>query len=344
MRRLEHLAYTPAPDIVHEAAGHAPIIADPAYARYLKQYGEISRKAISSDQDWEVYSSIRYLSDLKENPESAPKDIVLAERRCEEALAGVDYLSEAALLTRMNWWTIEYGLVGKEPLIYGAGLLSSVGESYHCLDDTVKKIPLTLDCINVNYDITKQQPQLFVAPDFESLSRILDELSQTMAYRRGGLESLEKAKKAATLTTCVFDDGLQVSGKLVDIETDAGGNPRSLKWEGPIQLSKNDHELPGKGPIDLPNGYQMALKTYQKIISVFGGAADRTHYLEAAGSHQISCKPKTNLTEGNRELNKLYQEVRDIRDSLRVSSNSGDRIRKVFNALESHYPDEWLSL
>ena len=34
------------------------------------------------------------------------------------------------ILARMNWWTVEYGLVGdiNNPKIYGAGLLSSVGE------------------------------------------------------------------------------------------------------------------------------------------------------------------------------------------------------------------------
>ena len=38
MRSIEHLTYTPAPDIVHEAAGHSPMIADSDYAEYLKYY------------------------------------------------------------------------------------------------------------------------------------------------------------------------------------------------------------------------------------------------------------------------------------------------------------------
>jgi len=46
MRKLEHILYTPAPDVVHEAAGHAPIIADPDYSDYLRDYGEVSRRAI----------------------------------------------------------------------------------------------------------------------------------------------------------------------------------------------------------------------------------------------------------------------------------------------------------
>ena len=49
MRQLEHIEYTPAPDILHEGAGHAPIIANREYAEYLKRFGEIGAKAISRD-------------------------------------------------------------------------------------------------------------------------------------------------------------------------------------------------------------------------------------------------------------------------------------------------------
>ncbi|HYD90399.1 MAG TPA: phenylalanine 4-monooxygenase, partial [Flavobacterium sp.] len=48
IRQLEHIEYTPAPDIIHEGAGHAPIIANPEYAEYLRRFGEIGCKAISS--------------------------------------------------------------------------------------------------------------------------------------------------------------------------------------------------------------------------------------------------------------------------------------------------------
>jgi phenylalanine-4-hydroxylase len=113
MRSLEHLAYTPAPDIVHEAAGHAPIVADPEYARYLRSYGELARKAIFSSKDMDVYNAIRHLSDTKENPASTSQQIQDAEAALEKASAAVDYISEATELSRMGWWTFEYGLIGK---------------------------------------------------------------------------------------------------------------------------------------------------------------------------------------------------------------------------------------
>mgnify|MGYP000371157777 CR=1 FL=1 len=49
IRTINHIEYTPAPDIIHEAAGHAPIITNPEYAEYLRRFGEIGSKAISSD-------------------------------------------------------------------------------------------------------------------------------------------------------------------------------------------------------------------------------------------------------------------------------------------------------
>ncbi|UZJ63082.1 hypothetical protein OKW96_11135 [Sphingobacterium sp. KU25419] len=41
IRQIEHIEYTPAPDIIHESSGHAPIIGEPEYAAYL-QYLERS--------------------------------------------------------------------------------------------------------------------------------------------------------------------------------------------------------------------------------------------------------------------------------------------------------------
>jgi phenylalanine-4-hydroxylase len=270
MRKLENIAYTPAPDIVHEAAGHAPIIADPEYADYLHQYGEVARKVIFSSEDQGLYDAIRFLSDTKEDPLASRATLEAAQKGFENAVKNISYVSEATELARMAWWTIEYGLVGtlENPKIYGAGLLSSVSESYHCLSDKVKKIPFSIDCIKQSYDITKPQPQLFVTPNFEKLSQVLEEYSNTMAYKKGGVEGLNKGIRAKTVVTVELDSGVQISGVLENF-IENKQKPIYLKFSGPSQLSYRDLEFEGQGVSRHQDGYSAvlgSLKKYSKPI------------------------------------------------------------------------------
>src|SRR5450432_2581683 len=131
MRQINHIEYTPAPDIVHEAAGHAPIIVDQEYADYLQRFGAVGAKAMSSSRDCELYEAIRHLSILKELPNPEPNELAEATKLVEERQKNLGDPSEMALLSRFHWWTVEYGLIGPmdNPKIYGAGLLSSIGES-----------------------------------------------------------------------------------------------------------------------------------------------------------------------------------------------------------------------
>ena len=257
MRSIDHLLYTPAPDIVHEAAGHAPIIANPEYSGYLRQYAQVAKKAIISREDLNVYKAIRELSDIKENPASSQSDILAAEQNLAAVAKSVKTVSEAAELSRMNWWTAEYGLIGplESPKIFGAGLLSSVGESKWCLSDKVKRIPLSLDCIYQAYDITEPQPQLYVARDFQHLTEVLEELSLTMAYRIGGVKALERARQAESINTVEFENGLQISGVLKNYFMDSHSQPCYLQFSGPSQLSYESHELSGQGPDYHAQGY-----------------------------------------------------------------------------------------
>ncbi len=214
MRTINHIEYTPAPDIIHEAAGHAPIIANPEYAEYLRRFGEIGSKAISSSKDYEMYEAIRLLSILKENPSSSKEEIETAQNAVEELQNNMGELSEMAQIRNLHWWTVEYGLIGKidEPKIYGAGLLSSIGESAWCLTDAVEKIPYSLEAANVSFDITKPQPQLFVTPNFAALSLVLEQFANTMALRKGGLNGVRKVINSKNLGTIELSTGLQISG------------------------------------------------------------------------------------------------------------------------------------
>ncbi|CAM5789371.1 MULTISPECIES: aromatic amino acid hydroxylase [Brevibacillus] len=250
IRQYDHIAYTPAPDIIHEAAGHAPIILDETYRSYLKIFGEIGSRALSSKEDYELYEAIRYLSIVKEDPESTEEVIRQAEEELERKAKAVQNVSEANELARLYWWTVEYGLIGdcENPRIYGAGLLSSVGESISCLQDDVKKIPFSLQaCIETDYDITKPQPQLFVCRDFQELIDAILEYSKRMALNVGGTESLIKARNMPQTTTAVYSSGLQVSGILAELEFDSQGEAVYLKTTGPSALAVGNKELPGHG-------------------------------------------------------------------------------------------------
>jgi len=248
IRPIDQLEYTPAPDIIHEAAGHAPIIANDEYAEYLRRFGWLGAKAFSSKKDYELYEAIRLLSILKANPYTTPSDIEAAEKNLSELEQNMGAPSEMALIRNLHWWTVEYGLIGdlKKPKIYGAGLLSSIGKSFNCLTDAVKKLPYTLDAVNYGFDITTQQPQLFVTPDFRHLNTVLDEFAATMALHRGGREGLEKAISSGNTATCVLTSDLQVSGTFTDaIIRDE--KPVYFKTTGPTILSHNNQVLSGHG-------------------------------------------------------------------------------------------------
>ncbi len=266
MRTVEHIGYTPAPDIVHEAAGHAPILPDIDYSNYLSHYAGLCIHAIYSDQDLRVFEAVRRLSDIKENPESTAGEIHIAEMDLETAKRAVSYVSEASKVARMSWWTAEYGLAGslKNPKIYGAGLLSSVAESRNCITDAVKKIPFSIDCINYDYNITKQQPQLFVCDTMQDLLDVLDELEALLAYRRGGIESLQLGKQCGAITTTTLDTGVATSGIMVDFET-TGNRIDFIRWRGAVQLSCRDTQLPGQGPERHPEGFSSPIGAWEGI-------------------------------------------------------------------------------
>jgi len=250
MRSVDHIFYTPAPDIVHESAGHAPFIVDIDYAEFLQSFGEVGMKAIATRHDLETYEAVRRLSILKECPGSTAEEIRAAERELERLSAIDTKPSEAALLTRLHWWTVEYGLVGSvdDYRIFGAGLLSSLGESRHCLDDNaVKKIPLTVDAVLAPYDITREQPQLFVTHSCRHLSQVLGEFAASMCFRRGGAESLRTAIEAESVCTARYDSGVQVSGVFEEVICDAVGNATYLRTSGPTQLAYRDTEVIGHG-------------------------------------------------------------------------------------------------
>ncbi|HEY9723897.1 MAG TPA: aromatic amino acid hydroxylase [Oscillatoriaceae cyanobacterium] len=268
IRSHEHIAYTPAPDIVHETAGHAPILWDERYSRFVKRFGEIGARALSNREDHEVYEATRLVSILKEDPAATPERIREAEADLQAKVAAVHDASEATLAGRLYWWTVEYGLIGdlERPRLYGAGLLSSVGESLYCLTDAVRKIPFSLEaCIRTPFDITTYQPQLFVCRDFDELVAAVEELRSRMSFVIGGTTGLDRALRSARTATLALSSGLQWTG-LVQALRHVAGEAVWVETEGPHQFSLDEHELPGFGREDSP----------ARIASPIGRLADGT--------------------------------------------------------------------
>lgn len=283
IRTIDHLEYTPAPDIIHEAAGHAPIIANPEYAEYLRRFGEIGCKAISSSEDFEMYEAIRLLSILKEDPNSSEEIIENAQQKVEALQNTMGELSEMAQIRNLHWWTVEYGLIGtlENPKIYGAGLLSSIGESKKCLTNEVKKVPYSIEAATQNFDITKPQPQLFVTPDFAYLSFVLEEFANKMALRTGGLTGIQKLIKSKNIGTVELSTGLQISGVFSNVIVDENHKPVYIQTSGPTALASRDKELIGHGtdyhlegfgsPLGKLKGINLAIEDmFPKDLEVYG--------------------------------------------------------------------------
>lgn len=256
IRPFDQIGYTPAPDIIHEAAGHAPIIADSEYAEYLRYFGEIGSKAISSANDYVLYEAIRHLSILKADPNTSQEEIDQAEQLLRESDNNMGIPSEMALIRNLHWWTVEYGLVGniENPKIYGAGLLSSIGESKSALSDDVIKLPYSIDAALYNFDITKPQPQLFVTPDFGHLIKVLDEFADRMAFRKGGVEGIMKAVSSFNLATVKLSSGIQISGVFSEYLLKQN-EVIYFRTNGPTAISYDNKQIDGHGKDYHQHGY-----------------------------------------------------------------------------------------
>ena len=127
MRQIHHIEYTPAPDIVHEAAGHAPIIVDREYRIICSVLAKWAPGRCRQKRDFELYEAIRHLSILKEQPNTSSERNRGSDQACGRASEKSgqpirDGAAFALALVDGRVWLI--GTLDS-PKIYGAGLLSS---------------------------------------------------------------------------------------------------------------------------------------------------------------------------------------------------------------------------
>jgi phenylalanine-4-hydroxylase len=131
IRKPEQLDYLAEPDLFHDLFGHVPLLMNPVFADYMQAYGRGGVKAHGIGP---------------------------------EALVN---------LTRLYWYTVEFGLIQQKDglRIYGSGIVSSKGESIHCLEsDAPNRIGFDLERImRTRYRIDDYQKTYFVIDSFEQL-------------------------------------------------------------------------------------------------------------------------------------------------------------------------------
>jgi phenylalanine-4-hydroxylase len=131
IRRPDQIDYIAEPDLFHDLFGHVPLLLNPVFADYMQAYG---------------------CGGVKAHGISA------------EALAH---------LTRLYWYTVEFGLIREEGglRIYGSGIVSSKGESIHCLESAAPN-RIGFDLLRImrtRYRIDTYQKTYFVIDSFDQL-------------------------------------------------------------------------------------------------------------------------------------------------------------------------------
>jgi len=85
-------------------------------------------------------------------------------------------------LARLFWFTVEFGLIreGGRIKLYGSGLISSLGESFHALESPdVDRRPFDMDRVcETHFEIDHYQPILYVLESFEQLRDAMNEYAE----------------------------------------------------------------------------------------------------------------------------------------------------------------------
>lgn len=182
IRSRSQLGYTPIPDIIHEAAGHLPMLHSAEYRDFLQRLGELGANTQLNEIDMQLYHAQKHIAELLADEVSDQQVIKEAEQAVEEAkeIAENSPPSPARRVARFHWWTVEYGLIGPDHKIYGAGLLSSVSEAAKYQE--AKHERLSVASSDRGFEIDHIQPIYYVADSWEHLMNELENLEHYIGY------------------------------------------------------------------------------------------------------------------------------------------------------------------
>lgn len=101
----------------------------------------------------------------------------------ELAMKWIDMPDAIPVLARVYWFTIEFGLLqesGKNK-IFGAGIISSIGETAHVYTNESQKVPFNIrEMLTTEYRIDTLQPRYFVIDSFEQLCNAIPQIDQQL--------------------------------------------------------------------------------------------------------------------------------------------------------------------
>ncbi len=174
MRGLEQ-DYLQEPDIGHDVAGHVSTFTIPVVANVMRNHG-IARNLIYAERS----DALEAASDEQE------RQRIL--KRADELLLYAE---------RIYWFTVEFGLVlqNRETRAYGAGILSSPGETIYSIDSPIpNRIEVDpsqdrdlLRLATTDYLISEYQKTYFVTERFELLESLTPERIVATAKQAAGL-------------------------------------------------------------------------------------------------------------------------------------------------------------
>ena len=141
LRSEKQLDYLEEPDMFHDIFGHVPLLSNEVFSEYLHRFGQIGNKHLNNHE------------------------IVLQ-------------------LQRLYWFTIEFGLINKSGVpndnkVYGAGIISSYGETNRIFEGACNFLPFDIEeILEKKFQTDVMQSDYFVIDSFEQLFDSLDRVEQ----------------------------------------------------------------------------------------------------------------------------------------------------------------------
>ncbi len=162
LRGLDQLDYLEEPDMFHDVYGHVPLLMDQTFSDYIQVYTDLAMKHLDN----------------------------------RKVLAGME---------RVYWFTIEFGLMHEGHVnnkIYGAGIISSYGETKHVTEDQIEVRAFDIKKIfQTPFKTSDIQEFYYSVKDFKTLYESIEELEDYIQDILNGKEEFVEGYTSLDVNT-----------------------------------------------------------------------------------------------------------------------------------------------